>query len=401
MSNPGPSGGGSSDYLMPTIFLIIGGLVLAWILFAAQLRQFTFSVLRVEAAIIEPFTPAMTDKASGEFHRWRARLANPPKDLPAEKVYAWLEYGGKWLFWPMLLMLVGTGTWVYLRSPMTRYNRSLDLEGLLLENAVTLPRMRPILWLKGKEADKDRGAYTWSLAPFTWACRVGAITKGSAPRDTAASFRADAAAKAFSDQLGALYTGTGALQYHEQLVFAFMAARLMERRPESDRLLDAASVGFRPRMSAATRLLKELTGRQWDWPAAGPFEIVLSSADDAVLGKILRDSESHAEVRALTDRHAHVRVLLAAMMSRAHELQGALTTADLIWVKAVDRTLHYALNDVGRRVASIEASGVRAHLQAERDAGSRIASPTVDSAVRALQTHLTESGWEAPPAIDG
>jgi hypothetical protein len=95
-----------------------------------------------------------------------------------------------------------------------------------------------------------------------------------------------------------------------------------------------------------------------------------------------------------------VRLLMAAQKT------GIISSSDFIWLKAIDRTLFYALNDVGRQVACVEAAGIRAHVLAEdahRKAGGTAASilqvPHVEAAVTALKTDLTESDWSRPKVL--
>lgn len=398
-----------NDYLTPTIFLVIGVAALAWMIFGAEIRAATLALLRAEAAVMAPLVEVFSGEArEARFDKWRALIAQPPETLVNVPLPRLLETGGRWIQIPVFLLLLGLAVWVYRRAPSVEYTRTMDFERLLLHNTAVFPRIRPVLWLRGKVKDADRGAYTWALSPYAWAAKVGALKPSLRASETARSWNAATAERGFAAQLGGR-VDLANLPFHEQIVFAALAARLMDRKKDSDALLDDAAIGFRPCMSPLTRWWRQVQGRAWDWPATGPFEIALSPKAAKTLADILAKAPEHPEVTSLLKGHAFMRTLLAAMLERAQDLHGVLTTSDMIWVKAVDRTLHYALNDVGRRVASIEASGVRAHLQVERSmcdaddprpgAALAVPTPNVAAAVEALKTHLEETGWHAPPAV--
>ena len=65
------------------------------------------------------------------------------------------------------------------------------------------------------------------------------------------------------------------------------------------------------------------------------------------------------------NKHAWKYTAFIAMISAARKETGVLSTAQFLWLKYVDRTLWYTLNNTGNAVASVEAAGVHAHYRAE------------------------------------
>ncbi len=400
--NAGGGGGGGVESIVPIVIL---GLVLslgAWMALRHQIVNVSIAVLRAEAVVIEPVIEIFgSKKQQDSFARWQHQLATAPSVMPPGRLVRGISAGGQWIRWPVALGMVLLAIWVYRRSPITRYSRTMDFEGLLQEQQQSFPRIRPVLWLKKKLYDKDRGAYTWALSPYELCARNGVIMASPDRYAVEASFDDAKAERVLSSQLGPAFQGASALPYHMQILFAAIGARCIDERDPSEVILDAAGAGFQPvgwsRGFAAT--LRQWQGRQWDWPANGPFEIILSRSVDKLVATTLVKVENHTRIQQIIARHHHASAVLAAMLKLARERQGTITSSDFIWLKAVDRTLHYVLNDVGRRVACAEAAGVRSHMQFEQAFG-RCAEPRVSAAVDSIRKHLAECGWEAPPSFE-
>ena len=402
------SGDGGDNIMAMAIAL--AGIVLLAMVFAKPLHSFVWSVLGMEASAVSIASPALTGQARQNLERWRRRLEQPPPEkATAETMVTALTIGGSWLRWPILFVFGISGIWLIIRSPTFRFSRTLDYESLLLEQAKTFVRIRPTLWLKGRMSASERGNYTRALSPYEFAHAVGAIVPHASTSTTESSWNAEKASSAFALQLGVAplpasedpALAINAMAYHEQLLFAVFAARVMDKKKASDDLLDGIAIGFGPHWGMRKHVLQRLRGRNYQgWPSLGPWVIRLSSRERALLASILRDAAASKEIRNFLSAHAYVRTLLPALLDRAQTVHGILTTSDFRWIKAVDRPLHFALNDVGRRVASAEASGVRSHMQAELAAGHRLPTPHVEAAMDALRIHLDESSWQAPPLVD-
>ena len=64
-------------------------------------------------------------------------------------------------------------------------------------------------------------------------------------------------------------------------------------------------------------------------------------------------------------KHAWKCTALVATLRLARKEGGVLPTACFLWLKLVDRTLWYTLNNAGNAVSSVESAGVHAHYRAE------------------------------------
>lgn len=374
MSTQQQGDGGIGTGLSVIAGVAILALVL-WFTSADFLRMGVWKMLQVEAAAVGAIAPVLPRRTQARVSAWQARMVKPkPPEWTPVELFKALNYGGGYLRIPAFLLFGGLGYAVHRRGVARRYTKTHNFETLLVEQSRMHPRMRPVLWLKGREYDSDRGPYTWARTPWAWAVAQKVITPGEVAWATEQTFDADRAMSAFAAQVGArlAYKSDGTLDaaplaFHEQILFAVFAARMMDRKNDSDSLLDVVAAGFGPDFSRAERVerLRKRTAK-YDWPADTAYRIAIDRKADSLLDSVLGDAVKQTEIHRLVQTCRHVGPLLVLMMESAQAKYGILTTSDFIWLKAVDRTLHYTLNDVGRRVASTEAGGVRAYLIAHK-----------------------------------
>jgi intracellular multiplication protein IcmP len=395
---------GKNDYVGPTIIALMLVATGAWLLGAPYIRGAVWWLLSMQWVVIQVPVALVADAAFVE--RWQALLeAGPPEELSYQGVWAALTVGGELIRWPVAVLLGLIGGWILVRSPATRYTRVMNLESMLVAQAEVFPRIRPILHLKGRTTREERGNYWWPESEYEWAIKHGAISDPSTPAAARSSFQPAKAAQAFANQLGRRNPGLDRLDelgFHEELLLAILAGRLTGQKKESGILLDDAARGFGPQWGAYERFVRSIKGTRFDWPANGPWEIRLPRRSEKSLRKVLeriRQDDAAAPVRAILAQHAYTATVLVALMEAAQGT-GIISTSDFIWVKAVDRDLFYGLNDVGRRVASVEGSGIRSHVQAERKAKKPLIKPHVVAAIAALKVGLEESAWAEPPAVN-
>jgi len=404
------------DYILP---MVIGGALMAillWGVYGGTLREESWRAMRAQAVVVQYVMPVYPPSYRKDFDRFVRILSRPvPADLPASTLYEAISLSGKFLALPAALFLVGLAAWIWRRSPAVRYRRDLDFEGLLRHNAKVFPRMRPVLWLRGKTSKNQRGNYTWPLAPYEWALLIKALRPFRRAADTRRSWNPNLAAAAFGAQLGR--PSSSARLFHEDLLLGAFVARILGDKKTTEQLLDATAAGFGPAWSPTERLWRSLRGTLSEWPAQGPWQIRLDTKAETALARILARFDKgiaeysrpernpddalspEAKVAGIYLGSHHIRCSLSRLLGAAQET-GIITTSDFIWVKAVDRCLHYALNDVGRRVASIESSGIRSHMQAENAAKGPLEDAATTEAIRALTTHFDETDWSPPPAMD-
>lgn len=102
-----------------------------------------------------------------------------------------------------------------------------------------------------------------------------------------------------------------------------------------------------------------------------------------------------AEVMATEEVAHHLsywRPCVVGFVRRARK-SGTLPCSQFLWLRAIDRTLWYALNQQGGRRPWIEAMGIWAHYEAEEEIKQAIIQPEMLDAVDWLRTDLVKAGW--------
>lgn len=409
MASASAGGGGKGDD--DVLLLLIGVVVLLLILGFVFWKHIVVGVvwlLRVEAMVIDPFVPLMSEAVQRDWAAWQGVLAAPNLDAWS-KVQRALSIGGAWFRIPAVLIGIAVAVWVVRSDVARRWSGAWTLRRLMEYNATVWPRMGPTLGLLGNEAEKDRGPWTRAKTPVEWALEVGAVRvsqgvdvkaelarRGSASSGVKAigEFDPVAAWRAFAAQLGPVWDrqrGAFARPFHERMLYAVLVARIMaDDRWQWAKWLDAASQGFivlpiHPWWKFWN--VPSVWGR-WKGKTAKQVRFVLDAKMMADIDECCRVSATHPAVKRIIDRHAYVGTVMSALLEAARERYGALATGDFRWMKVIDRTLYYVLDQVGRRVAWTEASGVRAHFALEVELGKREHTPGVMLAVTALFASL-------------
>ena len=87
--------------------------------------------------------------------------------------------------------------------------------------------------------------------------------------------------------------------------------------------------------------------------------------------------------------HAYQYTLMASLLEAARN-DGVLATAEILWLKPMNRQLWYMLNSVGRQTAFPEVAGLYAHWIVEKRLRRPLKVPQVEQAVISLQAALDD-----------
>ena len=90
--------------------------------------------------------------------------------------------------------------------------------------------------------------------------------------------------------------------------------------------------------------------------------------------------------------HAYTNTALYKLLDWARKNGGVFASAEFRWLKPIDRTLWYVLNNCGRRAFHIEGAGAISHFHAEHILKQPLSKPHVDEAVDGLEDYLDEQG---------
>lgn len=343
--------------------------------------------VRVQLSAIAPFS-----KPAANINR--NLKAADPEDVSIEDIWALATYAGKRLRWVVLPLTLILAYLVYFSfGRVEQFKRKFTMEALLKNNVKLFPEIAPIVNRPNPitEEPLDRGPWRTARTPLQFALENGLIIDqdrkpvpinkmigaDGLPLADATTLRLGKglfldlprAEHVFVSQLGDVFNGPDKFKPHQKALAAALLAYAHSDRTGGIEMLNQLSLSF---LETPPKGSKDV------------FTIDLSGAEEL----LEKYSADHREL----NRHAsYTNCWMSALLEFARG-KGVLACSLFIWLRPIDRTLWYALNQCGRRVAWPEAAGVRAHMQAEEEKAHMINTPEVEGAVLSLEQHLVEAG---------
>lgn len=184
----------------------------------------------------------------------------------------------------------------------------------------------------------------------------------------------EAVRRAFLLQLGPRWQGLAGQPPYIRALFAAFALKGGQKREQSDEMLG--------RISQHWSLKKGL---------------VLPPELSAEIEKLLADQALTAPALKIAEGYAYRTTALLGVLKWARWMGGVLAPGQFLWLRAVDRSLWYPFDNLGRRTFHAEGAGAMAHFMAEQNAKKALPIPRVDTAIVALNQYLATGGQTIPP----
>ena len=102
----------------------------------------------------------------------------------------------------------------------------------------------------------------------------------------------------------------------------------------------------------------------------------------------------------IAQNHAYYYTAFTALYEVAKRVYGTIITRDFIWLKTVNRTLYFSLNQIGLEAPRPETAAIRSHFRAEEKLGAKISTPMIESCTLNLLHDLQEDGWTSVPVTE-
>jgi intracellular multiplication protein IcmP len=196
-----------------------------------------------------------------------------------------------------------------------------------------------------------------SLSPPEWVDRYG--------MDGTNNYADAVAKRSFEKQLSSAWEGPLKLPPYCRVLLAAFSLKAARKREEAHRFLGRAAKSFADHDKMGDAIVEE--------------------ADRIIASK------SGREIVKIAERHAYMTTALLGALDWARQRGGVMAWAEFNWIKAVDRPLSYALNNLGRRSFHIEGAGAMAHFAAEKLAGRPLTEPCVAEAFTAMKVWMDEA----------
>ena len=377
------------------LFLWFAFLIIVFIgvpvLYAACSEAVNAWLLSLAKAQIKAFAPFSEEARTA----WARISEADPGSLSWETVQKVLRYTGSWIRWPFVLLLVLFGVASIFMGRVGGLVRRFNMESLLRNNADSFPCLRPVVgrgkYLLSPES-YDSGPWRIARTPIQFALEHGLLVN-----DAGEPFASDQALKnglpstdlpawgharldeekalaALTKQLGKWFEGyEGFSPCRRALAAAFLAYADGDKKG-CVALLDDISRSYREENGQATCPVLET---------------------EAFAGRLEKTWEQHKSVlreKSLLNHVAFELPWFMALLYRARR-KGVLASSQFLWLRPLDRSLWYALNQCGGRAAWPEGFAPWAHYTAEEQAGKALSEPHVAPAVASLKEALAAQGW--------
>lgn len=281
--------------------------------------------------------------------------------------------------WPLAFFMILMMFWSIFRGPGALYHRTMNLDGLIVEQAKSFPVIKPFVKfdpnkepfrVPGSPVPAELPRFSEALSPEEFIA-YAMIPMPDGELDEVA------AKNVFVQQLGRRWKGIGSLNAHERVLFAICALKSSRKRKEADKLLDALAMCWHPKKG-----------------------LVLTGPIKSQTTKILKNAKLTKAVYLEANKHAYVKTAMLRALQLARSKGGVLASASFVWLRGHDRDLWYPLNNLGRRSFHAEAMGVMAHFSSEKMMDRAIPMPQVASAVVSLKDYIDKNQPIVIPKLD-
>lgn len=321
-----------------------------------------------------------------------------PEDYTPAMIVRQFQFAGRFYRWPVILLLLGTAGWIMIRWEVGFwYRRDFSKNALADYLSGVYRRMKPAVRQDLMNTPIESGENRQRPSPLQVAAREGFLypeeqceesyetevfldengQERAHPVDPDRNYRKLQSTKKFHrdpEEIDSYFqqqfrypfpTEFDGLPWYLKGVFASLMDHAWGERERARDLMDYMSDGYDPDDKTV------------------PYDF----ADD-----YLNYYWNHRGMRRIRSLHGSwVRVALVELIDQARQI-GTIPATEFHWMKWMDRTTWYVINDAGRRGASMESAGIYAHYEAEEYLDERLAAPTkeVVAARMGLESRLYE-----------
>lgn len=340
--------------LMALAVLIL--LVIFYHFFQRQIVHFLFFFKLYELKMISWFAPSYQSLIS-----WIE--VTQAQEVKWQDVLFLSKDVGFALEFPVILICLVLAGITYFFHPDQGYNTVEDMQSLIEKVHDYFPAIEVVRGLDLVKQDIAEGPWAMALSPVEFG-RVHKLLSRD-PQTGQVVVDKVRAKSIFASQIGRPWAGIEDLHPHEKAIFAALAAYVSYDRKTADKLLEQMA------MSATQENLRK------------------KAIDYSGVDALLKKYGSTPAVESVIKNHGFVYSVFTGMLETARQT-GIVANSMYLWLKPIDRSLWYTLNNVGRRAVFSEMAGVHAHYLAEKAVGFAIKTPMVDEAVIALEVAISE-----------
>jgi intracellular multiplication protein IcmP len=355
------------------LVILTGAVLITWWLEKEIIVKIVFFVRHYEMYLIQAILSGVNTLASWlslptidttKLNFWQNFIATQQAnsaDITFKQVAALSDNVGVFLRYPVMVVLIGLGVWMFLYNKTMRFRHNYNMQTLKKFEVENWPQITPVVDVDLLKKDVDQGPWAMAKLPIDF-CKENNLLEltESAEGKKIWALKNGPAERLFVLQMGPLWQGVQALPIHMKALVVMFVARAHRDFKVTDELI--------------LQISKSAELGQLDF--TGVEELLLKYQDSKVISW-------------LEKRHAYVGTMMASLLQMAR-VEGVLATAEFLWLKPVDRRLWYLLNNVGRQTAVVEVAGLFAHWLAEKRLQRGLRTPMVKEAVVALEADIRD-----------
>ncbi|WP_192484605.1 MULTISPECIES: hypothetical protein [Cysteiniphilum] len=335
--------GMASFYVVTIILLLL--LFLYW-LFHDWIVYVVFLIKQVELMFI-----MLWDHSYVMLMNWSNHVLESQVTL---KQLKYLSYNTSEALYPLFLssgvVMIGL---IFFYHPSRRYRTGFSMKSLSLFIA---KRFKKVFLLSEESSDVQNKLFETGLSPINYLKHCQLIKNHQLDLNLLQ--------KKLIEQLGEVWHINTQLSIEVYGLFTAFALCVCDQRQASNELLERLTGYF----SADGSVNKKLSRKR----------LYID------IDKYFPQCLDHPKIKQIITEHHFTSTLLCELLAQARR-GGILASSGFLWLKKVNRTLWYVLNNVGRKTFFVEGAAVIVHWQAERSLKKPIATPMLQKLIMALQ----------------
>lgn len=353
-------GQGADNSFAPIWILLLCGLA-GWAIWTGlhePIVSFVFKIKLVQANFISLFTNSVQDSI-------QYLQSTAPGTVSFKELVNLSSYIGTYLRIPIAIILVALAIILYYSNIVLHFRKVHSMKTLRSQEQVNWPQIAPIVNIDLVKEDIDKGPWAMAMNPLNY-CKKHDLLQTNT-EDSKASHQGSPlvlnvrkATKIFAMQLGSFWNSFDDLKDYEKMLFAIFSAKINFDDKHVRKLLDQVN-----------------------------YSVAQGKLDFTGVNDLLLKHKDSSEVKKIISNHAYLYTIMASLLDAARK-NGVLSTAEILWLKPMDRKLWYILNCVGRQTPYAEIAGCFAHWLAERKLGYKSFVPMIGEAVKALELAIQD-----------
>lgn len=355
----GQGGGFGDGQEMNMVYIavaLVAAFLFAGFIFWDRIVEFVFYIKLHELRLIGFF-----DKSSDipSLIRWGEEQQNL-NNVGSDQLVALMRLVGGYLRYPLAAIGLLFALILVWRHPDRGFKDTETMSSIRDKMKDVFPAIKVVADQGLDQIDINEGPWRMGQTPIEFAKSYNLLSRDNDGKILVDSVRSKAI---FTKQLGPKWQGIKKLPPHQKALFAVLAAYIAYERKAADAMLE--------QMAESATYSNVKAGK-----------INYAGIDDMI------KKYGHApQVKEIISKHAFVFTIFTQMLATARKT-GIVANSLYLWVKPIDRSLWYTLNNVGRQAVFTETAAIKAHWLAEAQLGYAIPTPMIDSAVEGLEVAI-------------